>query len=234
MKFLQGIIFPIIDFIYPPVCCLCQKLSERKELPVCSSCWSTFTAVSPANPTWIEIKSKFKNRGNVDDILSCYLFEPEGNLQEVIHLLKYRGMTSLGVQLGRDIGDAMSGHPELVKADYLVPVPLHKRKKRERGYNQSEFLCKGINQIIPIPVVPSLLKRIRYTQTQTHLDLKERILNVEDAFIVHGTFIPSVEGKSFIMVDDVITTGSTIDACANQLLSHGASRIFAVSAALAQ
>ncbi len=233
MKFLNYIIHPIIDIIYPPVCCICKKLSERKELPVCSSCWGTFTTVSPTNPTWIEIKSKFKNKGNVDNLLSCYLFESEGNLQEVIHLLKYQGMTSLGVRLGCDIGIAMSGHPELVKADYLVPVPLHKRKERERGYNQSEFLCKGINQIIPIPVVPSLLKRIRYTQTQTHLNLEERILNVEDAFMVHGTCLPSVKGKSFIMVDDVITTGSTIDACASQLLSNGASKVFAVSAALA-
>jgi ComF family protein len=185
------------------------------------------------DPTWIEIKSKFMVRGNVENICSCYLFESEGKFQAAIHLLKYSGMTSLGIRLGRDIGKAMSVYPELMTADYLVPVPLHKRKKRERGYNQSEFLCKGINKIIPIPVLPSLLKRIRYTQTQTHLNLMERLYNVEDAFVIPRNRISYVKGKTIIVVDDVITTGSTIDSCANQLILNGAAKIFAVSAALA-
>jgi competence protein ComFC len=233
MKFLNDVFYPIIDFIYPSVCCICDQPSGRKELPVCSSCWKTFKPVSSADLTWMEIKSKFNNMGNINDFLSCYLFELEGNLQEVIHLLKYGEMTSLGVRLGRDIGTAIANHPELVKADYLVPVPLHNRKKRERGYNQTEFICKGINQIIPIPVVLSFLERVRYTESQTLLSLAERIVNVDQAFTVRPSHRRYVKGKSFIIVDDVITTGSTIDSCAGQLLLHGAVKVFAVSAALA-
>lgn len=233
MKFVNNIFFPVIDFIYPPVCCVCKKLSDRKEMPVCKSCWSTFVTVDPPHPTWMEIKSKFTTRGNVEDICSCYLFESEGNLQEAIHLLKYGGMASIGVRLGFDIGKAMSAHPELLNADFIVPVPLHKRKQRERGYNQTEFICKGINQIIAIPADKSFLKRVRYTQSQTQLSISERLINVDQAFDVSASRRPSVKGRSFIIVDDVITTGSTIDACASQLLLHGAVRVFAVSAALA-
>ena len=233
MKFLNYIFFPIIDFIYPPICSICNQLSDRKELPVCSNCWNTFTAVSPAHPTWIEIKSKIISRGNVEDLFSCYLFESEGNLQKAIHLLKYGGMTSIGVHLGRDIGSTIARMPELLDADYIIPVPLHKRKRRERGYNQSEFICKGINGIVEVPVMPSLLSRVRYTQTQTHLNMEERIRNVNEAFIVPEKYIPIVKGKTIIIVDDVITTGSTIDSCAGQLILSGARKVFALSAALA-
>jgi ComF family protein len=233
MKLLNDVIYPIIDFIYPPVCCVCNKLSDRKGLPVCNDCWSTFTTIFPLHPTWIEIKSKFMLKGYVKDICSCYLFESEGNFQQAIHLLKYSGMTSIGIRLGREIGNTLSVCPEFLSADYLVPVPLHNRKKRERGYNHSEFLCQGIREVISIPVAPYLLKRIRYTQTQTHLNIAERLLNVEDAFVVPEEHISSVKGKTIIIVDDVITTGSTIDSCARELLSKGSYNIFAVSAALA-
>ena len=234
MKILNDLIHPIIDFIYPPVCCICEKLTVREELPVCSHCWKTFTTVSPSHPTWIEIKSKFTSGGNVSDILSCYLFEPDGKLQEVIHCLKYKEMKSLGIRLGNDIGCALTANPEFSRADYLIPVPLHSCKKRERGYNQSELICAGIRQKFPMPVLFSVIQRIRNTQSQTELTLEERILNVENAFEMRKKIRYFVKGKIFIIVDDVITTGSTINACAEELISHGAQKVLAVSAALAR
>lgn len=234
MKFIRDVIHPVIDFIYPPVCNVCNHLVMRNELPVCESCWKTLTVVYSSHPTWIDLKLKFLNRGNVKDLISCYLFESEGKLQEIIHLLKYKDMKSIGIRLGRDLGKIILSSPVYSSADYLVPVPLHRLKRRERGYNQSEFLCQGIIQIIPINFVPEFLKRIRYTQSQTKLNIHERIENVENAFEIHNPYKRFVKDKSFIIVDDVITTGSTINACASKLVEYGAASVYAASAALAK
>ena len=169
----------------------------------------------------------------VDDVLSCFLFEKEGKLQDIVHLLKYRGIKSVGVELGKTLGGYMMQDVRFMSADFLIPVPLHRLKLRERGYNQSEFLCKGISEVTHIPIHSSLIVRKKYTQSQTQLDLEERRKNVGDAFTVHERFLSEVKGKTFILVDDVITTGSTINACARGLVAHGAASVFAAAAALA-
>ncbi|MBI4810491.1 MAG: ComF family protein [Ignavibacteriales bacterium] len=186
------------------------------------------------HPTWLELKSKFDAESIVKDILSCYLFEKEGKLQEVIHLLKYRGVKSVGIMLGEDIGRKISVNNLFAGADYLIPVPLHKLKQRERGYNQSEFICKGISKITDIPINTTVVNRTKYTQSQTQLNLVERKENVGDAFKINEKVRHLVQGKTFLIVDDVITTGATINSCAKELLAAGASSILVASAALAQ
>ena len=230
----NNILVPIEDFIYPPVCFTCDHLLTHDEERVCLRCWQSFTKIHPHDATWKEISSKFQAEGFVEDILSCFLFEKEGALQQVIHLLKYQGMKSLGVQLGRDIGKRMQTNPGFCNADYLVPVPLHKLKARERGYNQSEFLCKGIGEITNIPIHAHLLTRTKYTQSQTKLTIDQRRKNVGDAFRLNPKLCSSVKGRTFILVDDVITTGSTLNACTKVLASNGAKNVFVASVALAQ
>ncbi len=235
MNFLQQyIINPIRDFIYPPVCFTCNQHLRDHEVRVCSVCWNSFTCIDPSHPTWNEIKGKFAIEKVVQDIFSCFLFEKDGKLQDVIHLLKYQGMKSLGIKLGDEIGRKITAEPEFVGADYLIPIPLHKLKKRERGFNQSEYICKGISAITNIPTHIDIIVRKKYTQSQTQLNLQERNENVGDAFEVNPRYQHLIPGKSFILVDDVITTGSTINACAKELTAHRADRIIAASIALAE
>lgn len=235
MNLLQKyLLYPIRDFIYPPVCLTCSQLLIDREARVCSICWNSFTLVDQSHPTWIQLKMKFDMESSVKDITSCYLFEKEGRLQEVIHLLKYRGMKTLGILLGRELGKKITTDPSFSGADYLVPIPLHKLKQRERGYNQSEYICKGVLAASGIPVHDSIIHRKKYTQSQTKLNLQERIDNVGDAFEVNQRFKFLVPGKSFILIDDVITTGSTINACAKELVSLNARKVFAASVALAE
>ncbi len=230
----QHIIQPFQDFIYPPVCLTCEQLRTDRSSKLCSDCWNALTSILSTHLTWQEISVKFDREGVINDILSCYLFEKEGKLQEIVHLLKYSGIKSIGVELGRVIGRCMMQESNFALAEYLIPVPLHRIKQRERGYNQSEYICKGISELTKIPVHTSLLLRKKYTQSQTQLNLEERKQNVGDAFIIEKKFLSEVEGKTFILVDDVITTGSTINACARELLAHGATRVLTASAALAQ
>jgi ComF family protein len=121
-----------------------------------------------------------------------------------------------------------------VTGDYLVPIPLHRRKLRERGYNQAELIADGMSEVAGIPVRTDLVRRKKVTQTQTMLSLEERKKNMDDAFEVVPVAIRNLENKTCILVDDVITTGSTIISCARELRAAGASRTVAASSALAE
>ncbi|MBA4311540.1 MAG: hypothetical protein C0417_02810 [Chlorobiaceae bacterium] len=232
--FRQTLIDPILDFVFPPVCLACNKRIETKNESMCRQCWESITRVDSLHPTWIEIKSKFDAEGFIKDFSSSFLFEKEGALQHLIHLLKYQGMKSLGIKLGEEVGRKMLLDEYYAGADYLIPIPLHKLKYRERGYNQSEFICKGISNVTQISVNNSIAIRIKYTQTQTQLNLIERKENIGDAFKIDEKYQYLIQGKTFIIVDDVITTGSTINSCAKMLLATGAGCVLAASVALAE
>ena len=229
----RHIVLPIRDFIYPPLCFTCNRLLSEDEHRVCSSCWRSFTRVDPSHPAWIGIKGRFDLEGVVGDLVSCFLFEKGGKLQDVIHELKYRGMKSLGVRLGEEIGNHIARNPELRKADWLIPVPLHRLKQRERGYNQSEYVCRGIARVSGIPSGGTFIRRHKYTETQAQLTVEQRRENVGNAFTIPANRRPFVNGKTCILVDDVITTGSTIGACARELRKNNAAGVFAASVALA-
>jgi ComF family protein len=128
-------------------------------------------------------------------------------------------------------------NPGFLSPDFLVPVPLNKLKQRERGYNQVEFICRGISDVTRMMIERSLIVRKRYTQSQTELDRNRRRENVEGAFAVNpknpAAASGALTGRSIVLVDDVITTGATVEACARELVAHGADRVLAVSAALA-
>lgn len=231
--FYNSIVIPFRDFIYTPLCFVCNERLENDGERVCRECWSSFPLFNVGDPMWLELKKRFDQEGAVSDFLSCFYFEQEGKLQQVIHLLKYQGMKSMGVMLGREIGERIAKHLLFSTADALIPVPLHKLKERERGYNQCEFLCKGIAEVTVIPIKANFISRTKYTKSQTQLNFEERRENVGDAFAVPPASLSEIQRKTLILVDDVITTGSTINACAQELVAAGAKSVLAVSAAIA-
>jgi ComF family protein len=231
-SFLRDIIRHLRDFIYPPVCFVCHGTLGPEDDRICQACWSKCPVIDGEHPAYRSLQTKFDEEGRISGFTSCFLFEKEGILQEIIHLLKYRGMKTTGIRLGMEIGKKMESEM-FPHADYLIPVPLHRRKKRERGYNQSEFICQGISNVTGIPVQASLIRRIKDTPSQTQLNLEQRKENVSEAFQVDPKFLPVIQDKIFILVDDVMTTGATIQACAGVLLQCKAKKVFAASAALA-
>jgi competence protein ComFC len=232
--FRKSFIDPFFHFIFPPVCLACNKRIDTRDERVCRQCWDGIIRVDSIHPTWKEIKLKFDVDGYLKEFNSAFLFEKEGALQQLIHLLKYQGMKSLGIKLGEEVGKKIVLDELYAGTDYLIPIPLHKLKYRERGYNQSEFICIGISNVTKIPVNNSIIVRKKYTQTQTQLNLAERKVNVGDAFKLEEKFRNIVQGKTFLIVDDVITTGSTINSCAKVLLASGAGCVLAASVALAE
>lgn len=170
--------------------------------------------------------------GSVSDLVSCFLFQTEGVIQLLAHAMKYEGFEQLGVWLGRELGKRIQ--ESNIRADYLIPIPLHRRKFRERGYNQAEIIARGVSDITQIPVRVDLVQRCRFTETQTKLNLEQRQKNVEDAFELVRVNENVLSGKVFLLVDDVITTGATLSSCAGELVAGGASKVIAASLALAQ
>lgn len=232
--FLSRLFVPFRDFLYPPLCFVCDGRMEDGAARVCGGCLSSFRRFHVGDPVWYELHNRFKEEGAVSEFLSCFYFEKEGRLQDVIHMLKYRGIKTMGVMLGREIGQRILSSTTISSADCLVPVPLHTLKRRERGYNQSEFIGRGIMEVTGIPMRVDLLRRCKYTQSQTQYNLEQRWENVEDAFEVPRRSLDDVQGKKLILVDDVITTGSTILSCARELLKAGADVVYAASVAVAE
>jgi ComF family protein len=168
----------------------------------------------------------------VDGLISLYVFEKEGAFQVIVHNLKYAGVQALGLELGRRLGKIVVENG--MQANGIVPIPLHRRKLRERGYNQAEIIARGVSEVSGIPVRCDLVRRKKYTKTQTVLSLIERRENMENAFEVAPNRTSEVRNNVFVVIDDVVTTGSTMIACAGALRASGALRVIGASVALAE
>ncbi len=219
-KFFRG----IINFILPQVCVSCNKSCEKPGSFLCSTCSGKLELFEDSHP-W---KDLYISKGYIDNSFSLYKFIKDTPIQYLLHSMKYEKMKSLGVELGMEIVKHL---PAELKFDYTVPVPLHTAKTRERTYNQSEYICRGIKEITGAEILPDLLKRIRYTGSQTKLNKLERIENVRGAFSINEKLKHVVAGKNIILADDVITTGSTILECAKVLKDNGAGYVMVCSAA---
>lgn len=232
--FIANCIEPVKDFFFPPLCFSCNNRLADTESRVCHTCWQSIEKIHPNDHTAHVMRERFLEDGSIDEFYSCYYFQEGGVFQKLVHSLKYDAITEFGIELGKHIGDAMKAQADVSEIDALVPVPLYKLKQRERGYNQSESLCQGIARVLHRPVEMSLVKRLKNTVSQTHLSAEERNQNVGNAFEVSSPKYHLVQKKTLLIVDDVITTGSTIESVARVLKNAGAAKVIAASAAIAK
>lgn len=219
--FIKNIFKGGIDLFFPPLCLNCNAKLADDEQVICNQCWQAIPQMTDS------ILSK-KDKGKfVDNLYSLWLFDE--NFQNIVHELKYNNCRSLGLKMGQRMGDHLKNIKIPLDECILVPVPLHAIKKRERGYNQSELIAKGISEITKIPVVTNLVKRIKNTATQTKMNKKERIENMHRAFVAQSEIV----AKTVIIVDDVYTTGTTINSVAEAMKNKkGNLKIIAYTAAM--
>ena len=201
----------LLNILYPAITCLaCMDEAPLNESGLCAVCERALSeSASPAFPV----------RAPLSGASAAFLYG--GVALELIHTLKYEGIRSAATVLGESMAPLVNSEWR-IKA--LVPVPLHKRRERERGFNQAALIAKAISAETGIPVITPIA-RVRYTQTQTELDAKAREMNVKDAFKS-----APVSGN-LLLIDDVFTTGSTMYACTEELLRQGAGRVYALTAA---
>ena len=226
MKFISE----FIDFMLPRMCFACGEKLSTSEFFICTPCSNTFK-YADADRIQNEFHRKFSADKIISDFHSLFVFEKDKGLQELVHSIKYGDSFRLGQYLGRIAGIKLKDKIGSWTADLLVPVPLHHVKKADRGYNQSFYIAKGISSVCRIPVSQSIVKRNRYTPSQTQLNKSERIENMLGAFQVKKP--QQVKDKSIIIIDDVITTGSTISECGKVFTNAGAKNVYALSLAIA-
>ena len=225
---------PLYQFLYPPLCLVCDAPLVDAGFKVCALCWRSVRPVSASDELYRRRVLRLEEKGFISGLISAYHFERDGTLQSLVHLLKYSGMTNVGNELGRRLGWIAQDQLLRLPVEGIVPVPLHSAKERERGYNQSTFLAEGLSDATGLPIFSGLLVRHKYTTSQTLLTLEERKANVGDAFSVRPASVGIVRGRLFVVLDDVLTTGATIGACAEALIGSGASGVLACTVALAE
>jgi ComF family protein len=213
-----------LQLIYPPVCISCKKIISKPSnlAVVCSKCVSTFVPV-PKN----FIQDRILNRLEepfLDDLFVCVCFND--TIQNIIHHIKYEKMNHLAFEIGKYSRQFLSKNFEDIPIDLAIPVPLHPLRERERGYNQSWYIGKGLLLSMPFKMTRTLMKRKRNTKSQTNLNRIERQKNLENAFELSEE---PIEGKSILLLDDVVTTGTTLNECAKVLKKSGVSKISAIA-----
>lgn len=217
------------SFALPKSCLCCDGILEDSREFICEECHAKLTPFTDEHP-W---KEENIRDGNIDNSFSLYWFVEGTEIQTMLHALKYEKMKSVGTLFGREIGERileMCG----TKFDFVVPVPLHRSKERERTYNQSSYICKGIGEAAGAEVLDDCLKRTRFTPSQTKLDKQQRKENMDKAFKVKKSYMGKLKGKNIIIADDVITTGATILECARTLKSARCGKIIICSIAYAR
>ncbi|MBL7765485.1 MAG: ComF family protein [Chitinophagaceae bacterium] len=213
----------IVQLFYPNVCAACGTQLLGDEKVICTTCWHDFPETDyhlhDVNP----VEEKCRGRFPFRHATAMYYFNKETRIQQALHHLKYRGETEVGKAFGQHFGRALLQSSWVNEIDVIVPVPLSDKKLKERGYNQSACIAEGISEVTGIPVDTKSLRRVKHTATQTHKSRSERMNNVANAFAL----VPHHElaNKHVLLVDDVITTGATLESSAKMILTANQSQI---------
>lgn len=229
MKF--NIINSIIGLFYPSVCAACGTPLFQFEKLVCTRCRHLLPKTGYQHNEDNPLARIFYGRVRLKAVTACYFFSKEGKVQHLIHELKYKGNGEAGVFLGQELGKSINDAPLFQGIDYLIPVPLHPKKEKKRGYNQSMMIAKGISEVSGIPIGEDFLVRSVNTATQTHKSKEERWQNVKDIFEIRHSEL--LVGKYVLLIDDVLTTGATLEACALKLATVPGITISCATAACA-
>ena len=222
----------LLEILYPTQCIGCGVSTSSDSDPLCHRCCRDLERVSPEE-TATRITALSESSPSLDRGFSLWTFDKGGILQKVQHVLKYGNRPTYGLFLGELMGRVYieticpSDRPDLV-----IPIPLHRSRYYERGYNQSTMLGRGFARALDIPIDDRTLVRTRVTQSQTQLSRRERWKNVEGAFEVQNPDV--VSGRAIILIDDVLTTGSTAASAARALRKADARSVSLATLAMAR
>lgn len=221
----------LIRLFFPPLCLLCEEPLAKGENHICLDCFCRLPRIrffeTGKSPACLLFAGKFP----FEQASAFLKYEKSGAVRRLIHALKYHGQKELAFYLGQIAAREMNLAGTYAGADLIVPVPLHPARLRQRGYNQSEWIARGIASVLGIPVDCRQLTRHKATRTQTHKSVYERWENVQDIFSLTNPL--EVENKHILLVDDVMTTGSTLGESARTLLSAPHTRISLFAIAIA-
>jgi ComF family protein len=207
----------LLHLLFPHVCSGCGDDSLNIDSTICLRCIDRLPETGFSRHRNNPIEKKFWGRLPLLDAMAQYYFTPHSLTQHLMHELKYKGNRDLGLQLGRIMGESLMASGRF-QVDALIPLPLFPARERRRGYNQATVLCEGIAESLRVPVLKGAIIRSQHTDTQTRKGRIERWQNMEGKFIVSDP--ASIRDSNLLLVDDVITTGATLEACGMELLKE--------------
>lgn len=221
----------LLNLLYPNLCIYCESRTHSSSELFCLDCQYQ---VHPTGMYYLkenEFTSHFKGRVNLAQGAALYYYVKGGRLQKAMELLKYKDKPEIGYRLGKFFGSILKSIPSYTFIDLIIPVPLHPRRKILRGYNQSALIARGLSEQLQIHVYENLLIRNKETNTQTEKNRMERSLNMQKVFALLNP--EKINGKHILLVDDILTTGATLEACARLIQNQTSAQISMVTIGMA-
>ena len=211
----------LLALVYPEFCYACSQSLAHGENMVCTTCRLKlpYTNYHLLTSTENPLANRFYGRIDVEHAFSYLTYVRAGRVQNLLHNLKYRNVPEIGELLGKWYGSELQKSGFKEKIDLIVPVPLYYRKLKKRGYNQSDKFAKGLSDALEIPWSSQVIKRVAESSTQTKKSRFARWQNVDKLFSV--TQPEEIKERRILLVDDVLTTGATLEACGQELLANG-------------
>lgn len=206
----------LADLFYPPVCEVCGGSLVRSEQYLCTACLADFPFTDEDFDTGKNVLEQFDEGCRPEKLYSLFYYNKYSPYKQLIYQVKYQSYRQLGVYLGRMLGERIAA---TCRADCIVPVPLHKKRERERGFNQSLEIAKGVREVLNIEIFDDVVCRVQNNVSQTGKNASERLKNVENIFELRNS--RKINGRHILLLDDVITTGATIGSCLRVLAGAG-------------
>src|SRR5688572_419046 len=204
-----------VQLLFPHVCSGCGSDILNKESMLCMRCIDAMPETNFELHAGNPVEKKFWGRLQLEQATAQYYFTRESLIQHLMHQFKYKGNREVGIQLGKMMGESLKNSNRF-PIDALVPLPLFPAKEKRRGYNQANVLCEGMAESLQAPVLKDVIIRSQHTDTQTQKGRIERWQNMEGKFVLAKP--GAIKSKNVLLVDDVVTTGATLEACGIELL----------------
>lgn len=225
-------LYSFISLLFPRCCVVCGRPLAKGEECICAMCNINLPRTNYHLQKDNQVEQLFWGKIPLERATSFFFYRKGSDFRQILHQLKYGGQKEIGAIMGRYMASELTVSGFFEGIDVIIPVPLHKRKQRIRGYNQSEWIARGISAVTGIRIDTEVIVRRKHTDTQTRKSTFERWENVDGIFELHHA--ESLKGKHLLVVDDVLTTGATTVACASRLVEIEGVRISVLTLAVAE
>ncbi len=232
MNLFQRILKDLTGLLFPDLCCGCGTYLYKGETQLCTKC--IYKLPYTDHHLHLENRAARQLWGRLpcNAVMSLFYFKKGARVQNIIHHLKYKGRMDLGIKLGGMIAEKLLMNITYTDIDLIIPVPLHRNRERQRGYNQSLCIAKGISATLNLPLNAVSLLRKKATGSQTKKGRYKRFENMKGVFLTAST--AALKGKHILLVDDVMTTGATLEACGIALFGAGIEKLSIATVAFAE